>query len=43
MVMLSKSEGNADAGKEYPPSNEQKNMPPMDQNLSADPTDDLPF
>lgn len=43
MQMLSKAENNSDPAKDYPPSNEQKNIPPMDQNLSADPTDDLPF
>lgn len=43
MIMLSKAETTGDASKPYPPTIEEKQMPPMDDNLSAEPMDDLPF
>ena len=43
MVMLSKAESSGDTSTNYPPTNEQKHIPPMDQDLSSEPMDDLPF
>jgi single-strand DNA-binding protein len=43
LVMLSKAETGTDTSKPYPPSNEPKNFPPPEQDISAEPTDDLPF
>ena len=41
MVMLSKADGTADVAKDYPPTIENKDLPPMD--LKDDPSDNLPF
>jgi single-strand DNA-binding protein len=41
MVMLSKADGSGEVTKEYPPTIENKEMPPMD--LKDDPSDNLPF
>ena len=41
MVMLSRADGTNVAPKDYPPTIEQKDLPPMD--LKDDPSDNLPF
>src|SRR5688572_15605175 len=41
MVMLSKADSSAETTKEYPPTIEHKEIPPMD--LKDDPADSLPF
>lgn len=41
MIMLSKAETSQDSQKDYPPTIENKDLPPMD--IKGDPTDDLPF
>jgi single-strand DNA-binding protein len=41
MVMLSRADGTADTSKDYPPTIENKDLPPMD--LKDDPSDNLPF
>ncbi|MBI3136157.1 MAG: single-stranded DNA-binding protein [Bacteroidetes bacterium] len=41
LIMLSKAESAGDAAKEYPPTIENREMPPMD--LKDDPSDSLPF
>lgn len=41
MVMLSRADGGAEVSKDYPPTIEHKEMPPMD--IKEDPSDDLPF
>jgi single-strand DNA-binding protein len=43
LVMLSKAESSAEASKPYPPTSEPKSFPPPEQDISAEPTDDLPF
>ena len=43
LIMLSKAEQAAGARKDYPPTIEEKQVPPMDSDLSAGPMDDLPF
>jgi single-strand DNA-binding protein len=41
LIMLSKAESGSDVQKEYPPTIEHKDLPPMD--IKSDPSDDLPF
>jgi single-strand DNA-binding protein len=41
MIMLSKAESGSDVQKDYPPTIENKDLPPMD--IKSDPADDLPF
>jgi len=43
LIMLTKAEHTGEQHKEYPPTIEQKQIPPMDQDLSSDPSDALPF